>query len=884
MKKALALLIFLVFSVASYASHIYGGEMTYDYVKTSTDGNTITYRITLKLFRDNLGGNNAAQLPTMVWIGVFDYGTKNHYPSNTNHHKVERTSGPLPVKVNVSPCITGNVTADYSVAEYSFLIDLPVNEEGYMAAYETCCRVNNLANVLHTGGTGGTGSTYVARIPGKKQLASMVNSSPKFVTNLDLVCFDRPFTWNFSASDPDDDVLEYSFVPAYHSPSANSAADVAPAKPSGVQNADYIPVTYINGYSAALPLGGSVKIDPSTGIISGIAPPLGQYVVSVLIKEKRNGVQISEHRKDFILRVQDCDIASAKVEPNYPICDLPSFQFKNLAPASPLIKTYYWEFSQGGNVVGTSNQAEPLFTFPNPGLYTVKLIVNKGDACENGSEGIARVWPGFKPEFDINGVCIQKHSVFTDKTTTNGHGTVNTWSWDFGEPSTTTDVSSVQNPSYKYPAAGMKTVKLTVGSDRGCSGTVTKQIEIFTKPPMQLLTKDTLMCNGDTTQLGAKGNGNFTWTPNNRIQGENTATPLVWPNVTTTYFVRLDDNGCINEDSVKVRVVNFVTLSVMPDTTICLTDSVQLKATTNGLLLQWNPAADIDQPTIANPKAKPKGSITDYTITSKIGRCVDEKTVTVRTVPYPLVNAGADTTICFNSTVQLNGSTNGTQFSWSPASSLTNANTLNPLARPQGTIRYILTASSPNSGCPKPSRDTVLVNVLPKVNAFAGNDTAVVVGQPLQFNATGGNSYVWSPATSLSSTTIPNPIGIYDGSFENIRYKLIAIIDNCADSAYVNVKIFKTPAQVFVPTGFTPNGDGKNDIIRPIAVGITKFEYFRIYNRWGQQVFQTVENGKGWDGRIKGQHQGSGVYVWMVKAIDFTGKEFFAKGTLTLIR
>jgi gliding motility-associated-like protein len=87
-----------------------------------------------------------------------------------------------------------------------------------------------------------------------------------------------------------------------------------------------------------------------------------------------------------------------------------------------------------------------------------------------------------------------------------------------------------------------------------------------------------------------------------------------------------------------------------------------------------------------------------------------------------------------------------------------------------------------------------------------------------------------------------------------------------------------------VPTGFTPNRDGKNDIIRPIAVGITKIEYFRIYNRWGQQVFQTVENGKGWDGRIKGQDQGSGVYVWVVKAIDFTGKEFFAKGTLTLIR
>jgi gliding motility-associated-like protein len=658
---------------------------------------------------------------------------------------------------------------------------------------------------------------------------------------------------------------------------------VAPAKPTGNQNADYPPVSYINGYNATLPLGGKASIDPRTGIISGIAPPLGQYVVSVLIKEKRNGVQIGEHRKDFILRVQDCDIASAKVEPNYPICDLPSFQFKNLAPASPLIKTYYWEFGQGGTIVGTSNAAEPLFTFPNPGVYTVKLVINRGDACENSSEGVARVWPGFKPDFDINGICIQKNSDFIDKTTTNGHGSVNSWSWDFGEPSSTTDVSTARNPSYRYPAAGMKNVKLTVGSDRGCSGTITKQIEIYAKPPLQLITKDTLMCNGDTTQLSVTGNGNFTWTPVSRIQGENTATPLVWPNVTTTYFVRLDDNGCINEDSIKVRVVNFVTLEVMPDTTICLTDSVQLRANTNGLRIQWQPAVDIDLPDIANPKAKPKGT-TDYTITSRIGKCVDEKTITVKTVPYPVVDAGADTTICFNATAQLHGSTDGTQFSWSPVQSLLNANTLTPQARPLATTRYILTATKPLSGCPKPSRDTVIVTVLPKINAFAGNDTAVVLGQPLQLNATGGNTYIWSPATALSSTTIPNPVGLYDGSFETIRYKLIATIDNCSDSAYVNVKIFKTPAQVFVPTGFTPNRDGKNDIIRPIAVGITKIEYFRIYNRWGQQVFQTVENGKGWDGRIKGQDQGSGVYVWVVKAIDFTGKEFFAKGTLTLIR
>jgi gliding motility-associated-like protein len=106
----------------------------------------------------------------------------------------------------------------------------------------------------------------------------------------------------------------------------------------------------------------------------------------------------------------------------------------------------------------------------------------------------------------------------------------------------------------------------------------------------------------------------------------------------------------------------------------------------------------------------------------------------------------------------------------------------------------------------------------------------------------------------------------------------------CVDSAFVTVRIFKTNPQIFVPTGFTPNSDGRNDVIRPIAAGIAKIEYFRIFNRWGQVVFNTTISGQGWDGRIKGKEQATNVYVWIVKAVDFTGKSIFAKGTVTLIR
>jgi gliding motility-associated-like protein len=87
-----------------------------------------------------------------------------------------------------------------------------------------------------------------------------------------------------------------------------------------------------------------------------------------------------------------------------------------------------------------------------------------------------------------------------------------------------------------------------------------------------------------------------------------------------------------------------------------------------------------------------------------------------------------------------------------------------------------------------------------------------------------------------------------------------------------------------VPTGFTPNGDGLNDVVKPIAVGVKQIRYFAIYNRWGQLVFKTSINGHGWDGRIGGVLQASNVYVWMVNAVDYLDKPIFLKGTTTLIR
>ena len=882
MKKniTILLILWLITAIDAFASHIFGGEMIYQYLGPGSLSNTKKYRITLKLYRDNTGGG--AAMPTNVYIGVFDYGTKLHYPTTQTYYDVPRTMI-TPVPINVSPCITGNIVGDYSIGEYSFTVDLPNNSEGYICAYETCCRIAGLQNTNPAGGAAGPGSTYVCKIPGTNTLpANEHNSSPQFVTSLDIVCKDNPFTWNFSATDPDGDSLAYFFTAAYNRTIANDAGNVAPAPPASFPPPDYPLVVYANGYTSTQPLGSAVTINPIAGIITGIAPTLGNYVTAVIIKEYRNGVLIGEHRKDFILRVQDCDIPQATLSPRGTTCDGFTLNFQNETP-SPLINSYFWDFGVPLVTDDTSTAANPTFTYPYAGDFMLTLITNKNQQCSDTAQTLIRVYPGFFPGFVYNGSCFTNPYQFTDTTKTT-YGAVSAWSWNFGDLSTLADTSHIFNPQWTYPSPSTKTVTLIVANSKGCVDTLVKTVDIIDKPTIAVAFNDTLICIPDAVQLNATGTGSFSWTPLVNIVGANTATPTVNPTADTWYYVKLTDNGCENNDSVHVRVVSGVTLRAGADTTICLTDNAQLSATGNALSYQWTPAATLNNPNIANPMATPVSALTTYTVTGFIGSCSTTDDVIVATVPYPVAIAGPDQTICYNTSAQLNAVHDGSSFFWTPTNYLDNPNILNPVATPPRTTTYVL-SSFDTKGCPKPGRDTIVVRVNPKVIAYAGKDTVVVVGQPLQLQASGGSSYVWSPTTGLNNPNISNPVGTYTNNMDSIQYKVVVADDiGCADSAFVKVVVYKVLPTVFVPTAFTPNNDGLNDVVAPIMVGIQKLNYFSIYNRWGELVFTTTQNKKGWDGTIGGRLQNTGVFVWMVSAEDYSGQKIFLKGTVTLIR
>jgi gliding motility-associated-like protein len=853
------------------ADHITGGEMYYRV--TSTGGSTYTYTVTLKLF---MRCNSGRQFPDPAVISVFDKGAGTRVQDISQGITLRETIQ----LTNFDPCISNPPAVCYEVAYYNFSVTLPASANGYVLASQVNYRIRGITNLNGQQ----VGATYTCDIPGTSTASDGPTNHSAVFTGSDLVvvCAGNYFSYSFGASDPDNtDQTRYSFCDAYASTNGGTNGTPTGAPP-------FPAVPYGGGdYNGTKPLGGQVNINSNTGLITGIAPPAGVYVVTVCAEEIRNGQVIGIQRKDLQINVADCSIAAALLEPDYMLCgNTRTASIRNIA-TSPLILSHDWEvYEPGGTSIFSSTNNIFNYTFPaTNGRYTIRLIVNRNQQCSDTTFSLVYVFPGLVPDFDPVGICITKPTTFNDRTTLIS-GAINSWSWDFGEFSTTTDVSTQQSPVYTYPTQGVKDIRLIVTTTDGCRDTVNKPTTIIEKPPITLAFRDTLICINDRVQLGATGVGNFLWSPTANMINAGTGNPTVTPPVTTKFYVDLETEGCRNRDSVMVRVVNFVTLNQMADTVICRGDTIRLRVSSDGLQFNWAPAPQVLTPGVKDPLVVTPVANTSYQVTAIIGGCTASRTIAVTTIPYPTVNAGGDTMICYRTSAQLHGVTDGNSWQWSPASTVNNPTSLNPLATPVLDItNYILTTFNTVSGCPKPSRDTVKVTMLPRIIPDAGEDTVVIINQPLQLTATGGVRYQWTPAISLSSPNIANPVAIFNEGSMGLHYTVRVFNEaNCSDTAGLIIKVFATLPTVFVPTAFTPNGDGRNDVVKPIAVGMRKIEYFNIYNRWGDMVFTTTTNEHGWDGRIGGREQGTNTYVWTVKAVDFTGKAYFQKGFVTLIR
>lgn len=850
------------------ADHITGGEMYYKFLGESNG--LFQYEVTVKIFM-RCGSGRQFNNPSIFSVFNKSNGVRfSDYEVRLNHSEVlEETSS--------DPCIINPPAVCYEVGYYIFKITVP-GTTAFIISTQVMFRIDGISNL--TTNYDQVGATYVGEVP------PMKNESARFTgSDLVTVCANNVFQYSFAAEDEDGDELRYSFCNALKSTGPGGfggRAEPAPPPP-------YESVPYGQGFNGANPLGSDVTINSSTGLITGVAPEAGKYVVTVCVEEIRNGQVIATQHKDLQINITSCSITGAALPPAYMLCGTGmTLNPKNLSN-SPLISTFNWIFSdRNGTELFSSADAQPNYTFPDSGLYNVKLVVNRDQACADSTTSVVKVYPGFVPDFNLTAPCIIRATQFMDQTTTSYQSTVTAWNWDFGESSQPNDISTDKDPLFQYPTAGDKTVTLIAENSLGCIDTVSKVVNIYEKPPVGLAFRDTLICPPDRLQLQATGFGSYTWTASTPepVSDPSSATPFVSPTQTTTFYVDLEDDGCANHDSVTVKVVDHVTLSLPGDMKACVGDAVELKSTSDGTRFSWTPANTLNNASAKNPQATPEGTTT-YQLTAYISSCSATESITVTPIPYPVVAAGADTTICFDTQAFLHGITNGSSFTWSPDFNLQQPNTLNPVSVPGSTTTYILYAFD-TKGCDKPGTDTITVKVQPEIVAFAGNDTSVVVNQPLQMKASGGVIYEWIPSLGLSSTDAADPVAMYLNAPSEGYYDYTVRISNetgCVDSAQVRVNVYTSGPEIYVPNAFTPNGDGNNDFFRVEAPGIAKINVFRVYNRWGQLVYDSPpSHGFGWNGSQNGRPASSGTFVWMVQATDYMGRTLSKRGTVTLIR
>lgn len=348
-----------------------------------------------------------------------------------------------------------------------------------------------------------------------------------------------------------------------------------------------------------------------------------------------------------------------------------------------------------------------------------------------------------------------------------------------------------------------------------------------------------------------------------------------------TVIVR-DGYGCTLTRNVVVPLQNNLTVFAGSDTTLCEGTSIQLAASSPATAFSWS-GGPLINPNAPNPIVSPVSSST-YHVIATVGNCTAADTVVVSVLAAPDANAGKDTIICFNQGTRLNGS-GGNGYSWLPVTGVDNASIPNPFVRPETTSSYFLKVTGAN-GCESLRFDTVQVVVTSPVKAFAGRDTLIAINQPLQLtgedvNASGATSFTWTPARGLSNPGIANPVVVIA---QGITYKLeITTPGGCKAQDEINIKVYQGP-EIYVPSGFTPNRDGKNDVLRATLVGMKSLKYFNIYDRWGQLVFTTTHEQRGWNGTTNGLAQGMGSFVWIAEATDYTGKPVIRKGVVTLVR
>jgi len=529
--------------------------------------------------------------------------------------------------------------------------------------------------------------------------------------------------------------------------------------------------------------------------------------------------------------------------------------------------TYTW--SPAGDV-SDPNIASPTYTGNASGWVYVTGSFASGCAATDSLYVTVNPVPFVDTRIDT-AICFSSPLVLN----TNSDATTFQWS-----PAASVSNPIIASPNYISNASGW--VYVTGYFASGCSA---KDSLYVTVNPVPLVDTrvDTAICRFSPLILSTNSNATiFQWSPAGSVSNPAIANPNYTGNASGWMYVTGSTAaGCFAKDSLYVTVNPLPVVQTIADSTICQSENITL-TTTGAQTYSWSPAIGLSNPGIANPVFIGNSGQT-YTVTgTDANGCKNTDLVTISVIMPGFFKDPPPFTICQKQAVQLNGN-NGNQVSylWSPATYLSNATIINPLANPPQTTVYTLLVT--DNRCGFDSTFTTILTVIPApvINARKSNDIDCAL-RSATLSASGGNQYLWSPSTGLNNPNIANPVAIPG----NTQTYTVLVTDATGCTNTDSVTVFnKNNASLarFMPNAFTPDGNGIND-----CYGLKNWVYiqklqFYIFNRFGEQVFATSNPNTCWDGMYKGKQALAGTYVYVIKAQTDCGLEE-QRGNFILIR
>lgn len=574
----------------------------------------------------------------------------------------------------------------------------------------------------------------------------------------------------------------------------------------------------------------------------------------------------------------DADIA---VSDSLAVCAPLAVKFINNIPSDPTQK-YAWDLGNGNK--STLHKAKDD-VYTAPGLYVITYMVTDRHGCKAYDTATVRVlgYAGAFTYAPLEG--CNPLTVNFDATTLN----VSSMTWDFSDGTTLKTTQSKVTHTYTHPGAYLP--KLVVEGNGGCravspgSDTIkVDAVEANFIPDAPCQFSDVTFVDTSVSYFSEKKKWIWTFHDGEVV---NKKSPTKYYGPPGTYTVKLyieNMRGCVDSVTKEITIYPPPAINAGGDTIICLTDSAHLSAT-GGVSYVWNTTPYLSCLNCPDPYAYPKEAF-NFVVTGKDEHnCTNKDTVQVKIKTKVTAITGGDKEICQRDSVQLLVE-GGKGYIWTPPSGLSNSHSAVPVASPNGTTKYMVVAYE---GRCIPDTDFVNVTVHPLPTVNATGENTIIAGSSTTIQATGTliNRFKWTPSESLSCDDCPVSTA---SPMKTTDYVVKVYTDHgCVDSDIVRITVLCDKSQLFIPNTFTPNGDGQNDVFYPRGSGLDKIRSFRIYNRWGEMVYErngiTINDANvGWDGTFKGQVLPPDVFVYVVEAICEDGQTISWKGDVTIVR